>query len=149
MVVSLPGISEIAKSLEEGYKSLVFHRIDFPNGILRENWYMQSESVVKSVLEKINLQDNIYFIFGENKELLDIGKASSKNKDIRNRLRKHLIYCSKKTSSKLKNVQDYVVDGKHQTIFIASLRVEPEEYYQMAESFLILKYSPQWNSRVD
>ena len=149
MVVLLPGISEIVKSLEEGYCALVFRKIKFPKGIQKENWVNQTENIIKNVIGKISLEDNIYFIFGENQELLDVGKASSKNKDIRNRLRKHLIYCSKGTSSKLTNIKNYIVDEQHQMIYIATLRIEPEEYYQMAESFYITRYSPKWNSRVD
>lgn len=153
MAVSLPGITEIENALMGAFQSLNSHQIEFPEDIPEkindEVWENYAKKATESIWEKISLQDNIYFIFGQDKKLLDVGKASSKNRDIRNRLKQHIISCSVGTSSKLKLVKDYICSKHHTTIYVATLRIEPEEYYQMAESFYIANCNPAWNGRID
>ena len=149
MMVSLPGITEIEYVLMDAYQSLSKHKIVFSKDAKRETWVSNAQKATADVWKKISLQENIYFIFGQDEELLDVGKASSKNRDIRKRLKEHIVYCSNGTSSMLELLKNYICDEQHTTIYLATLRIEPEEYYQMAESFYILNCNPAWNSRID
>lgn len=153
MTVTLPDMTEIENALMEAFQSLNAHQINFPEDmpekINDEVWGNYAKKATESIWGKISLQDNIYFIFGQDEKLLDVGKASSKNRDIRNRLKRHIISCSDGTSSKLQLVKDYICCKRNTTIYVATLRIEPEEYYQMAESFYIANCNPVWNSRID
>lgn len=164
----------------EEMKSCHLLQIDFPPYRLnRINWKSKTEKRIKSILEnKINPEDNVYFIFCEHKKLLYVGKYKTDiKKRLHQRLHQHLID-RQSINSKLPQIQDYVLGNKnrcnsceykckgskdavcrncynnfrkHNTIFVGTLRVDPPEYAQLAETYYIKEkeYKPKWNQRID
>ena len=149
MNVNLPNISDFENCLLEAYAKIEKRKLEFPLNLSEDNWSECVKSATAEFWKNIDIHDNIYFIFDDNEELLDVGKASSKNKYIRTRLKQHFIAKSEDTSSKITEVQKYVLHEQRLTLYVATLRVCPEKYYQMAETFYISHFNPPWNKRED
>jgi len=95
---------------------------------------------------------NIYFILDSNgKKILYVGKSQK----IRNRLTNHLVKCSSTTSSKIKNISEYM--SKHGTsLKYYSIKVKPKKLYGAVEGMLIAYIknnealdTDNWNDRED
>ena len=149
MNVTLPNISDFENCLLEAYSKIKKRRLDLPRNLSKDNWSECMKESTSDFWKTIDIQDNIYFIFDDNGELLDIGKASSKNKYIRTRLKQHFVVKSEDTSSKIADIQNYVLCEQRFTLYVATLRICPEKYYQMAETFYIGYFNPPWNKRED
>lgn len=99
----------------------------------------------------IRAKGNVYFIF-DDKKLLYVGKSL----DIKQRLRQHLIKCSKKTYSKIQDVQKYLKDNRILSLSYCAIEVSVEKFYGTVEG-MIIKYIHQhesdflynWNLRED
>ena len=98
---------------------------------------------------------NVYFIFND-KKLLYVGKA----KNLRNRLRQHLINCTSSTSSKIHFVQEYLEkllsERKPLSLSYCAISIEPEKYYGTVEGMIIDYihskkdyFKDNWNLRED
>lgn len=138
-------ISIISQQANNSFESVKKIDLKFPEEIKKENWKEKINPNFKLICKSINENDNVYAFFDNYDNVLYIGKSHK----IKNRLYQHLVYCSKKTNSKLKIIQKYCIVDRNQSIKIATLQVEPKEYYQLIEGILIKKYNPKWNNRND
>lgn len=67
-------------------------------------------------------------------------KYIGKSKSVRRRLREHLVKCHKGTSSCLRYVKEYIVNGKDKNIYISTIKVEPAELNSYIETVLLKHY---------
>lgn len=123
-------------------------KMKYSNNINKKNWRKVADGDFKNIRGNIPVNHNIYAIMvkvntkGEivdknnnHYEIRYIGKSN----DIRKRLRNHLVYKSKKTSSCLQNVKKYVLSSSTKEVYISTIEVIPCELNSYVES-LLLKY---------
>lgn len=99
----------------------------------------------------IRAKGNVYFIF-DDKKLLYVGKSLK----IKQRLRQHLIKCSKKTYSKIQDIQEYLKANSLLKLSYCAIEVSEEKFYGTVEG-MIIKYIHEhesdflynWNLRED
>lgn len=173
-------INEEFRKAYKNMKSCHLHKIVFPYELTSIKWkdVVGGDIDINNILNNINSDDNLYFIFCEHEKLLYVGKYKKDNKKRLNqhlRLYQHLID-RQGTNSMLPQIQDYVLGNKnrckkckrkcadskeaacadcckkceeHYTIYVGTLRVDPPEYAQLAETYYIKEYEPKWNRRID
>lgn len=108
-----------------------------------------TDEIVKEIV------GNVYFIFND-KKLLYVGKA----KNLKNRLRQHLINCSSSTSSKIQSVHECLTEleknGNPLLLSYCAISIKPEKYYGTVEGMIIDYihsnkdyFKDNWNLRED
>lgn len=146
MNINVNSKSVIKKAISEMQNNILI--MQYSNNINVNNWKMMANNNFQTIKGSINQNHNIYAIMvkvntkGEivdknnnHYEIRYIGKSN----DIRKRLRNHLVYKSKKTSSCLQNVKKYVLSSSTKEVYISTIEVIPCELNSYVES-LLLKY---------
>ena len=123
-------------------------KIKYSNGINKNNWKKVADNDFQNIRGSIPVNDNIYAIMvkvniktqtaivdkkNNYYEVRYIGKSS----DIRKRLRSHLVYKSKETSSCLENVKKHILGSSKKELYITTIQVIPHELNSYVESLLL------------
>ena len=138
-------MDKIENCLLKAYNKIERKELNLPKNLTKDSWNELMNDATGDFWETIDVEDNIYFIFDDKRNLLDVGKS----KDIRGRLKQHFVSKPQGTSSKIEELQKYVLDEQRFTLYVSTLKIDPAKYYQMAEAFYIDRFSPPWNNRKD
>ena len=118
----------------------------YSKSINEVNWTNIADSDFQKIRLSIPKKDNIYVImikvetkteiFDKNNNYYKV-KYIGKSYNIRKRLRSHLVYKSKKTSSCLKEVKEYILNSSTKELYIRTIEVKPRELNSYVESLLL------------
>ena len=118
----------------------------YSKSINEVNWTNIADSDFQKIRLSIPKKDNIYVImikvetkteiFDKNNNYYKV-KYIGKSYNIRKRLRSHLVYKSKKTSSCLDNVKKHVLGSSTKELYISTIQVIPHELNSYVESLLL------------
>lgn len=118
----------------------------YSKSINEVNWTNIADSDFQKIRLSIPKKDNIYVImikvetkteiFDKNNNYYKV-KYIGKSYNIRKRLRCHLVYKSKKTSSCLKEVKEYILNSSTKELYIRTIEVKPRELNSYVESLLL------------
>ena len=123
-------------------------KMKYSNNINKKNWRKVADGDFKNIRGNIPVNHNIYAIMvkvniktktaivdknNNYYEVRYIGKSS----DIRKRLRSHLVYKSKETSSCLENVKKHILGSSKKELYITTIQVIPHELNSYVESLLL------------
>lgn len=123
-------------------------KIKYPNGINRNNWKKIADNEFQNIRGSIPVNDNIYAIMvkvniktetaivDKNNNYYEV-RYIGKSNDIRKRLRSHLVYKSKKTSSCLEDVKKHVLGSSTKELYISTIEVIPNGLNSYVESLLL------------
>ena len=118
----------------------------YSKSINEVNWTNIADSDFQKIRLSIPKKDNIYVImikvetkteiFDKNNNYYKV-KYIGKSYNIRKRLRCHLVYKYKKTSSCLKEVKEYILNSSTKELYIRTIEVKPRELNSYVESLLL------------
>ena len=133
-------------------------KIKYSNNINESTWDNVANGDFEKIKDSIPKKDNIYVImikvktktkiFDEDTNYYEV-KYIGKSYNIRKRLRNHLVCKSKKTSSCLQHVKDYVLRSSTKEVYISTIEVIPRELNSYVESLLLKQFNSKnvWYTR--